>query len=242
MSLYYSDEFVSLYHGDCRQLLPSIAADVVVTDPPYGETSLVWDTWPDGWPSLVPTQQLWCFGSMRMFLCRRDDFTGWKLAQDVVWEKHNGSGMHSDRFRRVHEHAVHWYRGEWGELPLTLAREATGRRAQTIVRGPVAHAGGRDSHAGATGDGRIPRSVIRVSSMHGKATHPTEKPTGILEPLISYSCPHGGTVLDPFAGSGSTLDAARRLGRKAIGIEVEEKYCEIAASRLAQDVLDFGVG
>ncbi len=71
--------------------------------------------------------------------------------------------------------------------------------------------------------------------------HPTEKPTGILEPLIAYGCPIGGTVLDLFAGSGSTLDAARLIGRRAVGIEMREDYCEIAAKRLAQDTLFGGV-
>jgi site-specific DNA-methyltransferase (adenine-specific) len=75
--------------------------------------------------------------------------------------------------------------------------------------------------------------------MHGRALHPTEKPIGILDPLIRYACPTGGLVLDPFAGSGSTLDAARQAGRRAIGIEGDEKYAEAAAKRLSQSVLDF---
>jgi site-specific DNA-methyltransferase (adenine-specific) len=63
--------------------------------------------------------------------------------------------------------------------------------------------------------------------------HPTEKPLGILDPLIRYACPPGGLVLDPFAGSGSTLDAARQSGRRAIGIEGREDYCEAAVRRLS---------
>jgi DNA modification methylase len=69
--------------------------------------------------------------------------------------------------------------------------------------------------------------------MHGRALHPTEKPLGILSPLIAYSCPPGGTVLDLFAGSGSTLEAARCAGRRAIGFEVNEQYCDVIARRLA---------
>jgi site-specific DNA-methyltransferase (adenine-specific) len=84
---------------------------------------------------------------------------------------------------------------------------------------------------------RLLRSVQRVRSMHSRSLHPTEKPLGILTPLITYACPEGGLVLDPFAGSGSTLDAARQSGRRAIGIEAHEPYCEAAALRLSALVL-----
>ena len=72
--------------------------------------------------------------------------------------------------------------------------------------------------------------------MHFRAIHPTEKPAGLLDPLIRYACPPGGLVIDPFAGSGSTLDTARCTGRRAIGIEADERYAELAARRLSQGV------
>lgn len=90
------------------------------------------------------------------------------------------------------------------------------------------------------GGPRLARSVQRVRSCHGHAVHPTQKPLGILEPLLRYSVPPGGLVLDPFAGSGSTLLAAKQLGMLAVGVEVDERYCEVAARRLDQGVLDFG--
>lgn len=241
---YYSGGGVLLYHGDCRDLLPSLSADVCVTDPPYGETSLVWDRWPDGWPSLLSSSvpQLWCFGSLRMFLDRRDDFAGWKLAQDIVWEKHDGSGFTTDRFRRVHEHALHWYRGQWSDIPHATPRVGYAGPDKSVTRAAVApgHHGVRGVSQYVDDGTRLMRSVIAIRNMHARNLHPTEKPTGILEPLIAYSCPPDGLVLDPFAGSGSTLDAARRLGRRAVGIEADEGYCEVIATRLAQDVIDFG--
>jgi site-specific DNA-methyltransferase (adenine-specific) len=241
MDPYWSDDYVALYLGDSREVLPALGAiaDCIVADPPYGQTSLEWDHWPTGWltTAAAVTSSLWCFGSLRMYLKHRDDFAGWKLSQDIIWEKHNGSGFHADRFKRVHEQPAHFYRGAWSavyhDVPTTP--DATARTVRRKKRRP--HMGHIEAGAYASLDGgpRLMRSVLRVRSMHGSAIHPTEKPVGILEPLIHYSCPPGGLVIDPFAGSGSTLEAARSAGRRSIGIEVDERYCELAARRLAKN-------
>jgi site-specific DNA-methyltransferase (adenine-specific) len=247
MKPYFDAGDVQLYHGDMRKVIPSliITADCVLADPPYGDTSLAWDRWPDGWPDALAeaARSMWCFGSMRMFLDRHNDFTAWKFSQDVVWEKHNGSAFHTDRFKRVHENALHWYRGNWSDVHHETPTIAGERRASNrAVRSQVGQAvqvrdiGPRAYEYGAT---RIARSVIKARSMHGRALHPTEKPVGVLSPLIEYACPPGGLVLDPFAGSGSTAVAARLTGRRAVLIEADERYCELIARRLAQDVLPF---
>jgi site-specific DNA-methyltransferase (adenine-specific) len=243
---YYSDASVQLFHGDMREILPALAIepDCVIADPPYGETSLAWDRWPAGWPGVLAdyADSMWCFGSMRMFLDRRDEFDYWRMSQDIVWEKHNGSGFAADRFKRVHEHAVHWYRGAWHQIhhetPTVPGEERP--RNRILVRSATAHTGEIGSQGYEYGSTRLARSVLQVRSMHGKATHPTEKPVGILSPLIEYACPPGGLVLDPFAGSGSTAAAARLSGRRAVLIEADERYCEAIAGRLAQDVLPIG--
>ncbi len=113
----------TLYLGDCRDILPTLEpVDVVIADPPYETTNLTWDKLCEGWLGLVPTNALWCFGSMRFFL--KQPFDGWKHSQEIIWEKHNGSNIHADRFRRVHELVVMFYRGRWDalyhECPVTM--------------------------------------------------------------------------------------------------------------------------
>ena len=249
MKPYYQDESVTLWHGPMQDRIETqgLTADVCITYPPYGETSLAWDRWQPQWPSYVAdalpdATSLWCFGSMRMFLDNHDDFAAWKYAQEIVWEKHNGSGFHADRFKRVHEFVTHWYRGAWGDVfkEPQFTNDATARTVRRKER--PTHTGeiADSNYTSLDGGPRLMRSVLQVRSMHGKAIHPTEKPLGILDPLIRYSTKPGDTILDPFAGSGSTGMAAKALGRKAILIEADERYCEAAAKRLSQGVLDFG--
>jgi len=243
---YYEDDLVTLYHGDTLALLPDLphVVDRIVTDPPYGETNLEWDTWPAGWPEVARQRasSMWCFGSMRMFLDRRDEFSGWRLSQDVVWEKHEGSGFATDRFRRVHEYALHFYDGPWSEIHHDTPRDGVRGPDKSVRRTAVdpGHHGSRGASSYVDDGTRLARSVLRSRNMHARNLHPTEKPVGILDPLIRYACAEGGTVLDPFAGSGSTLEAARASGRHAVGIEAREDYCEVIARRLSQGVLDFG--
>ena len=237
----FDDGQVALYCGDCRDILPELGSvDVVVADPPYGDTSLDWDEPVKGWLELLDAPQLWCFGSMRFWLEHGHEFReGWKYGQEIVWEKHNGSSFHADRFKRVHELVVHWYRGDWRSIwhepPLTF--DATPRTVRRKRRPP--HTGHIEASSYTSEDGgpKLMRSVLQVRSEHGRAVHPTQKPLGVLRPLIQYSCPSRGLVLDPFAGSGSTLLAARDLGRRAIGIEIDETYCERAVERLSQTVM-----
>lgn len=247
MKPYYEHAGITIWHGDFREIVGSIGqVDSIITDPPYAETSLEWDRPVKGWLSLVESisSSLWCFGSLRMFmdLARAGEEGNWARAQEIVWEKQNGSSFHADRFKRVHELAVHFYLGAWSDIykkPVTTP-DATARTARRKTRPP--HTGAIEGAVYVSHDGgpRLMRSVIRASNCHGYADHPTQKPIAILNPLIEYSVPPEGILADVFMGSGSTLVAAKNLGRRAVGVELEEKYCETAAVRLSQEVLDFG--
>lgn len=250
-SPYYQQDGITIYHGDCRQVLPALQplrAAVVVTDPPYGQTRLSWDREIQGWatlvlPHLASWGSLWTFATLRAFLrwSRSGEFDGWSLAQDVIWEKHNGSSMHADRFRRVHEQIIQLYpsTAKWGAIYSTPLSTSDATRRQVRRKRKPAHWAQISPGYYQSQDGgpRQMRSVLQIPSCHGYAEHPTQKPLGILIPLIQYSSPPSGLVLDVFAGAGSTLVAAKQLGRPAIGIELEERWCEIAARRLSQQVL-----
>ena len=248
---YFEDRGATIYLGDCREILPALAlggaVDLVLADPPYGDTSLDWDVRDLRWlavagPLLAAHGSVWCFGSLRMFMAQAAgiDALGWRLAQDVVWEKHNGSGSAADRFKRVHEGVAQLYPAgsQWNRVyksPVTTP-DAVAKQVRRKKRPQHWGEIGEAHYQSEDGGPRLMRSVIYARSCHGYADHPTQKPVEVLRPLIEYSCPPGGLVLDPTMGAGSTLIAARQLSRGAIGIEIDEGHCESAARRLTTEM------
>lgn len=237
MKPYYEQDGIRIFLGDCREVLPTLTEqfDACITDPPYGETACAWDKRATGWLQHVNAPCLWCFGSMRFFLENVSEFAGWKFAQEVVWEKQNGSGFTTDRFNRVHEIIVQWYRGRWSALQTNVPRTPViGWKPshRTQGRGATPHRGGIETKPWQDNGYRMARSVMKVTNEHFRAAHPTQKPIAIVSPLIEYSTASSGSIIDPFLGSGTTLVAAKESGRRAVGIEAEEKYCEVAAERL----------
>ncbi|AQT03828.1 MULTISPECIES: DNA methyltransferase [Acetobacteraceae] len=145
---------MTLLCGDCRLLMPDHGPfDLIIADPPYGETSLAWDRHVRGWlplaaKALKPHGSLWVFGSLRSFMATAPDFRAACLrqAQEIVWEKQNGSVFHADRFRRVHELLVQFYpeASPWRDIYNVVATtdDARGR----VVRRKM-----RPTHTGAIG-------------------------------------------------------------------------------------------
>lgn len=224
--------------------------DMLIVDPHYGDTSLDWDRHVDNWPAYIhgkvsgnhpvlkPNGTFWVFGSMRFFMENGRDIvaTGFRYAQDIVWEKHNGSAFHADRFKRVHEHVIQFYRkgDQWRDVynDVQTTPDANARTVRRKKRPPhTGHieAGAYESHDGGP---RIMRSVIYMRSAHGRAIHPTEKPDALLEILIRTSCPPGGMVGDLFAGSGSAGEAAIRAGRNYVGFEIDPGMAAQARDRI----------
>lgn len=246
MTPFYQDDFATLYHGDFREVFAAlgVSADAAIADPPYGETSLEWDSWPGGWPAAIashirPAGGMWCFGSLRMFMENASDFAPWRMSQDIVWEKHNGSSFHADRFKRVHELAAFFYRGAWSDVfkAPQYTNDATKRTVRRKHRPPHTGHIAASSYVSQDGGPRLMTSVVYARSCHGYAQNETQKPLEIIRPLIRYACPPGGLVAVPFAGAGSDMVAAKEMGVRSIGCEVRLDQCDAAAGRLRQGVL-----
>jgi site-specific DNA-methyltransferase (adenine-specific) len=216
---YFQDEHCTIYHGDCRELLPDLSADVIITDPPYGvefegKQTKSTKRRGQGYLSLVdsaeyvtdvvvPLVQSWVDQGMRIILTpgSRNMFAYPKPDAVGTIFFPAGAGF-----------------GRWG---FTCSQ-------------PIFYYG-RDPYL-ATGQGQRPDSFASTESAPDNG-HPCPKPINTMRWLVTKGSLPGETILDPFMGSGTTLRAAKDLGRKAIGIEIEERYCEIAAKRLQQSVL-----
>lgn len=237
---------VILLEQDIRDAVATLAPasfDCLIVDPPYGQTACRWDKRVKGWPSLLrpllkPSGSMWVFGTLRSFMAEAGEYPGWRLAQDIIWEKHNGSGFDTQRFRRVHEQAAMFYladapwAGVYRQPQFTHDAKARSVRAKSDR---IAHLGRTGPHVYQSIEGgpRQMRSVLQVRSCHRQSHgHPTQKPEAIYEPLLRYSCPPGGLVLDPFAGSGTTGAVCASLGLSAGVIEKEAPFAAVIRERL----------
>lgn len=227
-SPYYQDGHVTLYHGDCLEITEWLKADVLVTDPPYGigwrqgsnnasrrgGTSTRCSRPHDGIPNDTDTT------TRDEALCR------WGTERPAI-----AFGS----FRSVAPSGVTQTLVWKKAVDSGVVGSVTGYRTDTEliylinqhIRRPPSRSSVLESRCG----------LRNYNTIQGGEGHPHAKHVAILEQLIEWT---EGVVADPFAGSGTTLVAARNLGRTAIGVELEERYCELIAKRLDQMCLDFG--
>ena len=202
MKPYYEDGACTIYHGDCREVLPTLdKVDLVLTDPPYGIGSLMQGGTDTGHWGALSQVNPWDMETPSLDLILE------MPAILIIW---GGNYFDLPPCRGVLA---------WRKLN-AVPTQADFEMAWTTLDMPAK---------------MFSHNSGAAMERHG---HPTEKPTGLMRWCMGFA-PDAQTVLDPFMGSGTTLRAAKDLGRKAIGIELEEKYCEIAVKRLQQEVFDF---
>ncbi len=215
MTPYYERAGVAIFHGDCRDVIEQWEGqhgvkpfDLLLTDPPYGI-----DSWTaTGGNSLTDSEA--------------EDIKKWDTRIDA---------QTLARVIRLARYAVIWggnyYTDILGAFRTPLVWHKQQPDGMHFAQAELAWTNFD------YGSCRVLSLGIAQSDVKGRRQHPTQKPEDLMTWCINYVRPAARRVLDPFMGSGTTLVAAKLLGLHAVGIELEEKYCEIAAKRLAQDVL-----
>ncbi len=210
MKYYYQDDWVTIYHGDCREILPWLRkVDLVLTDPPYGMDFRS------------------SYRIIKHNKIKNDKFLPIDLIE-MALELANNAAYIFCRWDNLPEmpppkSVLAWVKNNWSMGDLNHEH---GRQYEMICFYP------KHKHRFIK---RIPD--VLFANRTGNELHPTEKPVSLIKQLIA--CNEGQTILDPFAGSCTTARAAKDLNRKCICIELEEKYCEIGANRMAQEVMQF---
>jgi site-specific DNA-methyltransferase (adenine-specific) len=235
---YYEEEGIVIYNGDCLEILKHLGmVDITVSSPPYNQ--LLFSTnatgmhkgnkWVEksgkgaGYAEVGDEMTYQKWQSHVFDLCRN-------RSKGLVWINHkvrfrDGEGIHPIQF-------YNW--PFWSEVVWDRGVSMVLNARKFAPSHEYIYGFGKPHYWDDTFNTKM--SVWRIAPQNSE-DHPCPFPLELITPLIGASCPTDGIVLDPFMGSGTTLRAAKDLGRKAIGIEIEEKYCEIAVKRLAQEVL-----
>lgn len=236
---YYRDRYVTIYHGDCREILPTLdKMDLVLTDPPYiglgdniahwgdsgvgkhyGDSITVGNPWD---ASLDWLQIAWdrCTRGMLVFCSyhnvdRIPSLVDGKKVALISWHSRNSpTPVHN-----VPHFTTQFIWAFQRETGLLWRKLKTMYDIPKLATGCIS-------------------SGERFMDVNKRATHPTQKPEALMMELLKVEA---DTILDPFLGTGTTAYCAKKLNRKCIGIEIEEKYCEIAANRCRQTVMELGI-
>lgn len=259
---YYDHDGVTIYHGDCREVVSAIqpgSVSLVVTSPPYNQmtghtkppSGMYKDShagagffraWAERGYSDDMNEQEYVVWQNTLFadlgaVCRDDAslfynhqvrwrdgeclhpvqwFTpdGWRMRQEIIWNRGGGMMFNARMFVRFDERILWFVRGD------------TWKWNQSLV--------------GLSTIWNVARQQ-QQQQQQGKL-HPVAFPVELPARCIAAVTDPGDTVIDPFMGSGTTLVAAKSLGRRAVGIEIEERYCEVAAKRLSQAVMPLDAG
>lgn len=217
MKPYYSEGGITIYHGDCREVLPSLdPVGAVVTDPPYGIDFpyLTYADTRDGLKSLIAD-----VFPMAMSIAERI----------LVLCGPTQIGLYPQ---------PNWVSCVTWDTTGSFGKRGYNQWTPVLCYGP-------DLHGFGNVNGVTKSDVIRISGGSGvgfqrdeyERAHTCPKPENLMRKVVNRFIERGATIIDPFSGSGTTLVSAQALGHRAIGIEIEERYCEIAAKRLAQGVL-----
>jgi site-specific DNA-methyltransferase (adenine-specific) len=229
MKPYYEDDYATIYHADCREILPQLeSVDLVLTDPPYSEKTHVGARSEPISPYQGESQkkisfQSWSADALRGVFESVDcrgwliSFMDWRHIYEI--EQAPPSGYRFIRF------------GVW--VKPNCAPQFTGDRPATGWEGVAILHSDKGRPSWNAGGNR----AVWTANIDNSGIHPTAKPQKMIAKLLRDFAPPSAVVLDPFMGSGTMLRAAKDLGIKSIGIEIEEKYCEIAVKRLRQEIL-----
>jgi len=258
---YYSDDYVCIINDDCRQVLPLIPSgyiDLCLTDPPYGTTACSWDT-------VIPLDIMW---GLLLPLANQDTPIIFTASQPFssalvmskpelfrhswIYKKRCTSNFAQAKYApmKEHEDVLVFGLGKVNYYPIKEKRVGSGsERVKHKFSEATRHKSGE--FVGAmqgefdemAGELRYPSSVQEFNNraVGDRGLHPTQKPVELFKYLIETYSKEGDTVLDFALGSGTTAVATKKLNRKCIGIEIEERYCEIAANRCRQSVLELKI-
>ena len=241
---YYETELGKLYHGDCLEIMPELEpVDLVLTDPPYGVTGCKWD-------SVIPLDLMWknimqiIKAEGAIVMTAGQPFTTTLISSNIknfkycwVWDKVKPSGFQIVKYRPLmrHEDVVVFGSSKTTYNPEMVKRRksVSGHPSSRSESNPLTNYDGKLRYYSEKG----PQSIlIFAKGTDGKYVHPTQKPVALMGYLIKTYTNEGEIVLDFCIGSGTTAIACEQLNRRWIGIEIEEKYCEIAAKRIEKEV------
>jgi site-specific DNA-methyltransferase (adenine-specific) len=216
---YYSDANVTLYHGDCLKITDWLAADVLVTDPPYGTKRMA------GNPRGGYGRRDLSFDGKTGFVIDNDETTDARDSALALWALKPALVFGSPRLPDPP--------GDWSD------RLVWDKKRPGMNGGPWRYR--HESIFVTAGFVRRDNEATSIlTAWPDQSQHIHAKPLGLMTSLVDRA--PAGVIADPFAGSGSTLVAAANLGRKCIGVELDERYCELVAKRLDQQCFDFGTG